>query len=232
MSSSVAGPPSQLRGRSKNTTLKSWTTGCHLGGQLQNRVSVNIVEIKKKQKKNPIYCGFQMCGGTRCCMECFLLAGFQRQTCSPRLSPLPFAQEKAHLLATLPPLSLGVVAPLYLSFIKTSQAPKSFATFSENPLLDPRFCTSSLKITNTLSFTVRSRLNAAWSYHRQHFAKAPGWCEAAARPAPGPCTVGQVKAYPGLALASREQKQNKNVKLQSKTKVCESTRTKMELQIY
>lgn len=55
----------------------------------------------------------------------------------PLASPLPFAQEKAHPLATLHSLSLDVLTPLYWSFIKTFQAPKSFATFSDNPLLDP-----------------------------------------------------------------------------------------------
>lgn len=144
-----------------------------------------------------------MCGRTRCLIE-FFTGRLPNANLFPLPLSLPFAQEKAHPLATLHSLSLDVLTPLYLSFIKTFQAPKSFATFSDNPLLDPWFCTSSFKNTNTLSFTVRSRLNAAWSYHRQHFAKPPGWCEAAA---PGPCMeLGQVKAYPGLELSLQENK--------------------------
>lgn len=65
------------------------------------------------------------------------LAGFQRRTYSPSLSPLPFAQEKAHPLATLRFLSLHVPTPLYLSFIKTFQAPKSFRNFSRHPPRPP-----------------------------------------------------------------------------------------------
>lgn len=131
------------------------------------------------------------------------------QTYSPSLSPLPFAQEKAHPLATLHFLSLDVLTPLYLSFIKTFQAPKSFATFPDNPPLDPWFCTSSFKTTITLSFTVRSRLNAAWLCHCQLFAKLPGWCEAAVLARPGPCVVlAQVKAYPGLRLSLKRTKRN------------------------
>lgn len=144
--------------------------------------------------------------------------------------PLPFAQEKAHPLATLHFLSLDVLTPLYLSFIKTFQAPKSFATFPDNPLLDPWFCTSSFKTTTiTLSFTVRSRLNAAWLCHCQLFAKLPGWCEAAARASPGACVLlAQVKAEPGLRLSLKRTKGNNNIKLKSKTQAKE--RTKMEFQ--
>lgn len=150
------------------------------------------------------------------------------QTYSPSLSPLPFAQEKAHPLATLHFLSLDVLTPLYLSFIKTFQAPKSFATFPDNPLLDPWFCTSSFKTTITLSFTVRSRLNAAWLCHCQLFAKLPGWCEAAAPASPGPCVVlARVKVYPGLRLSLKRTKRNNN-KLKSKTQAKE--RTNMEFQ--
>lgn len=76
------------------------------------------------------------------------------------------------------------------------------------PLLDPWFCTSSFKTTITLSFTVSSRMNAAWLCHRQLFAKLPGWCEAAAPASSGPCVVlAQVKAYSGLRLHLREQKE-------------------------
>lgn len=136
------------------------------------------------------------------------------QTYSPSLSPLPFAQEKAHPLATLHVLSLDVLTPLYLPFIKTFQAPKSFATFPDNPLLDPWFCTSSFKTTITLSLAVRSRLNAAWLCHCQLFAKPPGWCEAAAPASPGPCVVlAQVKAYPGLRLSLKRTERNNNIKL-------------------
>lgn len=147
-------------------------------------------------------------------------------------SPLPFAQEKAHPLATLHFLSLDVLTPLYLSFIKTFQAPKSFATFPDNPPLplpDPWFCTSSFKTTITLSFTVRSRMNAAWLCHCQLFAKLSGWCEAAVRASSGPRVVlAQVKAYPGLKLSLKRTKRNNNIKLKSKTQAKE--RTKMEFQ--
>lgn len=125
----------------------------------------------------------------------------------PLASPLPFAQEKAP--PGYPPLAFFGCPHASLFVIHQDiSGPKIFCNFfRQTPLLDPWFCTSSFKNTNTLSFTVRSRLNAAWSYQRQHFAKTPGWCEAAALPAPGPCTLlGQVKAYPGLKLSPPENK--------------------------
>lgn len=81
----------------------------------------------------------------------FLLASFQMQTHSPRLSPLPSAMLKAHPPPTLHFLSLAVLPPLYvpliLSFITEHFKPRNLlqlfsqTTFlfipTKSPPLDP-----------------------------------------------------------------------------------------------
>lgn len=74
-----------------------------------------------------------MCARTRCLIE-FLYWPVSKREPAPLASlTLPFAQEKAHPLATLHSLSLDVLTPFYLSFIKTFQAPKSFCNFFRPP---------------------------------------------------------------------------------------------------
>lgn len=116
-----------------------------------------------------------MCGSTRCLIEFFfLLACFQMQTHSPSLSPLPFAQKKAHPLATLHFLSL---ASSRLSICHSSghfRPPNLLQLFQTTPSLIPDSAPPLLKNPIALSFPVRSRLNAARLYHCQPFAKPPG----------------------------------------------------------
>lgn len=162
----------------------------------------------------------------------FLLAAFQTRPYSPSLSPAfcpgksPPSGYPSFSFFGCPHASLFVIH-------QDISGPKIFCNFSRQPpplpLPDPWFCTSSYKTTITLSFTVRSRMNAAWLCHCQLFAKLPGWCEAAVRASSGPRVVlAQVKAYPGLKLSLKRTKRNNNIKLKSKTQAKE--RTKMEFQ--
>lgn len=182
-------------------------------------------------RENPIECGFKMCARTRCLIE-FFTGRLPNATLFA--FPLPCLLPRKKPTLWLPFISfLWMSSRLSICHSSRHFRPQNllqlFQTTPPLPLPDPWFCTSSFKTTITLSFTVRSRMNAAWLCHCQLFAKLSGWCEAAVRASSGPRVVlAQVKAYPGLKLSLKRTKRNNNIKLKSKTQAKE--RTKMEFQ--
>lgn len=158
----------------------------------------------------------------------FLLASFQMKTHSPRLSPLPFARLKAHPLPTLHFLSLAVLLPLYVLLICHSSLNISglkifynFFFLRQSPPLIPDSAPPLFKPLS-LSFAVRSRMNAAWLCQCQLFANLPGcvcvpmwvWWEAPALEARviykprTPAGVGSGEALWGLQLSFERAKTN------------------------
>lgn len=147
-----------------------------------------------------------MCGCARCLIEVVFTGRLPNANLFPLPLPCLLPRKKPTLWL---PFILFLWMSSRLSICHSSRhfRPQNLLQlFQTTPSLIPDSAPP-LKNTNTLSFTVQSRLNAAWLYHRQHFAKAPGWCEAAALPAPGSCKVlGQLQAHPGLKLSLQENK--------------------------
>lgn len=140
-------------------------------------------------------------------------AGFQTRTCSLCLSHPAFWPGKKPTLWLAFILFLWTSSRFSICHSSRHFRPQNlFATFSDHPLLDPWFCTSSFKNTNTLS---HSQADHGWMRHGCTTASTlpnpPGWwwgcCSACSWTLPG---VGSGKGLSWIkAFTSGEPKQIK-----------------------